>query len=71
MSYGEATLEQETSQRTAGGRTRPRTRSNVSKISDNEIIAGDRCTAWECQGEEDLADLTYIMIPGVLTLMWQ
>lgn len=32
---GEAMLEQETSQRTAGKRARSRTRSNVSKRSDN------------------------------------
>lgn len=61
VSYGEATLEQESSQRAAGRRTRPRTRSSVSKISDNEMIAGDRCTVWECQREEDLVDLTYIL----------
>lgn len=35
MSCGEAMLEQETSQRTAGERTRSRTRSNVSKRSDD------------------------------------
>lgn len=35
MSCGEAELEQESSQRTAGGRRRSRTWSGVSKISDN------------------------------------
>lgn len=43
MSCGGGTLEQESSQRTAGQRRGSRT-SNVSMICQHEMIVGDRCT---------------------------
>lgn len=66
MSCGEAMPEQESGQRTAGERTRSRTRSDVSKRSDNmarqsetDVLRGN------AEQEEKVVDLTSIgMISG-------